>query len=325
MPRVVDSTNSTDDRRTLADWVRDRATALSTQYERAAAGVSETVHCPTGLARLDAAGLLELGFITTVLAHAGDGKSAFALQMLEGCARAGYPAQGYFMEDPGDLTADRVIAGLTGYSAFALRRGKAEGAVSDRLASAVDDMEEWGSRIQMDEEQWETGELLARITSRFVPGTRLIAIDYAQAFDAEGDERSVERVISRLVWKLNLFAKEHKCSVLLLSQVNTKLANEGRQVFDWWKRKHPDESPNLSAIERLRPGPDDAQWATGAIKAKSRQIISLFRPGYHMRLLGENWQDNTMQVKIVKGNYGPGAELMSFNWDGPTCKITDRR
>ena len=60
---------------TLNDWLNQRGKELDETYGLAALGIEPDTHCPTGIKRLDDAGLLELGVATIVLGHEGDGKA----------------------------------------------------------------------------------------------------------------------------------------------------------------------------------------------------------------------------------------------------------
>lgn len=301
------------------------------QYRARDAGERPLVHLPTGIARLDEVGLLELGILTSVVAHPGDGKSAFALQLLEGCARAGWRAQGYFIEDPRDRVADRVFSGSMGVGAHQLRRLKVQeeaAAVEARIRAAQREAA-WARRVIVDEDHHESGEILELIQDRWTEDTRLVVVDYAQAFDVESDEKSIERVIARLAWNLNQLAKRNRAAAVLLCQPRTQLVEQGRRWFEnhRWKargRDGEDPEPSPDWVEGFRPQASDVQWSPGAVRQRSRAIGSLFRPGSWMRAMGVEWPDDTLEWKQCKGNYGPSQEVVQLGWDGPTTRILDR-
>jgi replicative DNA helicase len=319
---------------TLHDWLVKRGEQLKTQYAQRDAGNTPMVQVPTGLSKLDAAGLFEPGVLTVAVAHPGDGKTSFALQALEGAARAGFDVQGYFIEDPKKMVADKVIAPIIGESAFQLRRLKVD-SPADMMAKRIDaaiGASAWAKRVIVDDEYHETADLLELIEERWTKRTRLIVLDYLQAFDSEDDEKSVERVIARLVWKLNQKAKMHNSAVLALSQPKTReVEDRGRRWFEScrWKARGKDSDgdvqPKLDWVEQFRPTAGDIQWATGATKQRSRSMLSIFRPATWMKLMGVEWKDDTSEVTIIKGNYAPSGMKFVFGWDGPTQRLLERK
>lgn len=318
----------------LYEWVYNRKEQLKKQYTLRDEGKAPMVHVPTGLSKLDDVGLFEPGILTVGVAHPGDGKSAFALQVAEGAARAGIDVQCYFMEDPRKMVSDRVIAPIIGESAFALRRLKLEASASDigkRLDAVVDDIS-WAKRIIVDDVFHETAELIELIEERWTRRTRLIIIDYLQAFDAEDDEKSVERVLARLTWKMNQSAMKRDAAYFALAQPKTReVEDRGRRWFEacrWKARSKNDDKeiePTLEWVEGFRPLAGDIQWATGATKQRSRQMLSIFRPHAWMRMMGLNFVDDRSEVQLCKGNYGPNNQKMVFYWDGPTGRLIDKK
>jgi len=308
---------------TLADWVNARGTELAEQYAQVAAGATIVTHCPTGLARLDDAGLLELGVCTVVLGHEGDGKSALGLQFLEGAARAGFECQGYWPEDPRRFIADRILGSATGESASKLRRFKVSGNVPDRLRLAMAGAENWARRIRVDDRRLESRELVEGIKARWTPTTRLVVVDYAQVLSSETDETSVERVITKVVWELNELAKERNASIVLLSQVRTQVKERGRRVFDSWRQRNPSGAIAIESVEGYRPLAGDGQWAPNALGQKARAVLSWFRPRSWMKMHGADVKDDLAQLLLLKSNYGPAMETLSLHWHGPTTRISD--
>lgn len=309
----------------LADWLGSREAELDKQYSDASAGRVPILHCPTGLSRLDGAGLLELGVCTVLLGHEGDGKSALGLQFLEGCAKAGFSAQAYWPEDPRRFISDRVLAQSLGESANKLRRLKVEGDnVRDRLHAALADAQPWAKRVLVDDSRLTSGELTASIQERWLPDTRLVVVDYAQVLSAEQDEKSVERVITKTVWELNEIAKSKNIAVVLVSQVRTQVKERGRVWFDRWRQRNQGEITE-DAVEGYRPLAGDGQWAPGALGQKARAVLSWFRPRQWMKMHGADVVDDKGELLLLKSNYGPAMETLSLNWHGPTTRITDPR
>lgn len=311
---------------TLAQWLEIRGQELDAQYRAAAEGNTPVLHCPTGLRRLDDAGLLELGVCTTVLGHEGDGKSALGLQFLEGAAKAGFDCQAYWPEDPRRFIADRVFAQSLGESASKIRRLKLEGNdISERIKAAVREGERWCQRVVVDDRRLDSHLLVDTIQKRVGTNTKLVLVDYAQVLSSERDEKSVERVISGVVWALNEVAKNFNIAVVLLSQVRTKVKERGRESFDRWRWKNPGEDITPEAVEGYRPLAGDGQWAPAALGQESRAVLSWFRPGQWMKMHGAAAKDDKGELLILKSNYGPSMEALSLKWHGPTTRITDPR
>lgn len=310
---------------TLADWLGSRGDELAAQYVAAASGNVPVIHCPTGLKRMDDAGLLELGVCTVILGHEGDGKSALGLQFIEGAATAGFDVQAYWPEDPRRFIVDRVLSPRLGESAAKLRRLKLEGEdIPERIRAAVRDCVDWAKRVVVDDRRLESHELVKAIESRINPNTRLVLVDYAQVLTSEQDEKSVERVITRVVWELNEIAKKYNIAVVLLSQVRTTVKERGRATFDRWRYKTAGPITN-EAVEGYRPLAGDGQWAPGALGQKARACISWFRPGQWMKMHGADVKDDKAEALILKSNYGPAMETITLAWNGPTTRITDPR
>lgn len=310
---------------TLADWVQERSKELDSQYRAVAGGETPILHCPTGLRRLDDAGLLERGVCTVLLGHEGDGKSALGLQFLEGCAKAGYDAQAYWPEDPRRFIADRLLSQSLGESASKLRRLKMDGPnIPERIKAAQIQQESWARRVVVDDRRLDSHLLVSSILGRVGPNTRLVVVDYAQVLGSERDEKSVERVISGAVWALNEVAKTHNIAVVLLSQVRTRVKERGRDTFDRWRYKNTGEI-KPEAVEGYRPLSGDGQWAPAALGQEARAVLSWFRPGQWMKMHGADVADDKGELLILKSNYGPAMETLTLKWHGPTTRITDLR
>lgn len=312
---------------TLNDWLTQREKELVQTYGLIQMGVEPITHCPTGLRRLDDAGLLELGVATIVLGHEGDGKSALGLQFLEGCAKAGFDCHGYYPEDPKKFIADRVFSPILDVSSTALRRGKVDdpGSIPARLRAARQGAAEWTARIRVNDKRLSSHELLADLRKHWTKKSRLGVIDYAQVMSAEDDEKSVERVINRLVWDTNEFAKEVNGAIVILSQVRGKAKERGQEWFGRWKYNNAGKPINKEAVEGYRPISGDGQWAPNALGQKARAVLSWFRPHQWMRELGAGIEDNVCEAMVLKNNYGASKVLVTLRWDGPTTRITDPR
>ncbi len=313
--------------RILSDIVRERNEKLADLYERTEAGEDvELQYISTGLPSLDALGLIEKGILTVIGGEPGVGKTAWAIKILESAARQGFRPQGHFFEDPIQLLSDRITAKAIGLNAFNLRRlTLTDSDIPARLRSVADGLE-WLASVHVNDTLTSSTDLLETLEETVTEETGLLVIDYAQAFDAEQDEKSVERVIARLAWGLNQLAKRKNIAVVLFSQLKAEVRERGNKWYQNYMFKAGQEATETSveAVEGFRPRSGDLQWSS-ALTQRAKQIIYLFRPGAWLRSFGVNAKDDRVQVQIDKGNFGPNKEIVEFLWDGALCKISEKK
>lgn len=312
---------------TLEDWLEERGKELDETYGLAALGIEPDTHCPTGLRRLDDAGLLELGVATIVLGHEGDGKSALGLQFLEGCARGGYHAIGFWPEDPRRFVSDRVYSPLVGESAARLRRARVDDiqGIPARLRNARQSASEWTKRIGVDDRRLTWKQSLAELERRWTDKHRLVVFDYAQVFGDTGSDEKITQNISDFVWNANEFAKQKNAAVVILSQVRKEVKARGRAMFDQWRYRNEGKAPTAEAVEGYRPLSGDGYYAPGALGQKARSVLSWFRPNQWLREHGADVPDNVAEALIVKNNYAESKINIRLRWHGPTTRISDPR
>ena len=311
--------------RQLSEVVRERNEELALLYEKKEAGEDvELQYISTGLSSLDKLGLLEKGILTIIGGDPGVGKSAWAVKLLEAASKQGFSPQGYFFEDPMKFVADRITSKAIGESAFKLRRIELDDDdIPARLRSVADGLS-WLSDVSIEDTLTSSTNLLELLDAEVTEETGLVVIDYAQAFDAEDNEKSVERVIARLAWGLNQLAKSKNVAVVLFSQLKTEVRDRGNKWYEnyRWKTGQEADAESPEAIEGFRPRSGDLQWSS-ALMQRAKQILYLFRPGAWLRSFGVNAKDDEVQVQIDKGNYGPNKQIVRFKWDGAICKISE--
>lgn len=311
----------------LSDIVTSRNELLARLYEDKMAGKEiELQYIPTGLSALDKLGLLEKGVLTIIGGTPGAGKTAWAVQLLKAAAECGYSPMGFFFEDPLEFLADRITSAAIGESAFQLRRlTLLDDDIPERLRLVTKALP-WLQYVSIDDALIDTKQLVKKLFDTVTEDTGLVVIDYAQAFDAEDDERSVERVIARLAWSLNQLAKARKVAVVLFSQLKAEVRDRGNKWFENTRFKTGAEPGPTSYeyVEGFRPRSGDLQWSS-ALTQRAKQIIYLFRPGELLRSFGVAAKDTIVQVQIDKGNFGPNKEIVEFIWHGPTGSITEKK
>lgn len=314
--------------RKLSGIVRKRNDHLIRQYRAKAAGEEiEKDSISTGISSLDSKGLIQKGILTVLGGDPGSGKSSWALQFLKAAAEEGYKPIGFFFEDPLALVSDRVTAQILGESAFKLRRVELDGDDIVARIDAVADGVEWLDSVRIEDTLTTHTDLLAQLEEVVTENTGLVVIDYAQAFDAEPDEKSVERVIARLAWGLNQFAKKHNIAVVLFSQLKAEVKERGNRWFENFRFKTQQEptATSYEAVEGFRPREGDLQWSS-ALYQKAKQILYIFRPAAWLKKYGvSDAKDDFVQAQIAKGNYGPSDKIVELGWDGTTARIFERK
>lgn len=313
---------------TLGTWLDSRRVQLLERYTARDEGRDPRVLVRCGIPELESLGVPELGTLIILAGHSGDGKSSLALQFIEGAAKCGYDCQAYMFEDPAEFTTDRFIAKITGLSAVKLRRMDTlwrAPEVDRRLKAAIAENAPWAERIRMWGNKFATHDLFANIEANMTPETGLIVVDYAQVFGAEDDEASTERVINRLAFGLNELAKKYNVAIILLSQVDTKgITRRGQVGVRDWRFGKKGEEPDRDAIDGFRPSQGDLAWAA-ALGQKARAVLVVFRPAVWLRCVGVSIPDDTIEIHVVKNNFGEAPDPAILDWDGATTTISSRR
>ncbi len=295
----------------------DNAQRLKTDVSRRSKGEKILTHVPTGFRAIDDKfGGVRFGVATELLAHTGDGKSAFCRQLGEGGARAGAGVLYFVAEDPEDATAERQFAGDTGIDTTEIGRLDLSNDQLDRIGKAALDAGPWAKRILPVFEAQDGDSVLATIDETTTIGgapLALVIIDYAQVL---GQSRNLEDDISRLGESLHERARltdtnKRKLAIVIASQVSNEAQKDGRD--HWYKQRD---------IGRMRPPLNSTEWCR-ALEKKCKAVWSLFRPGRWMREFGEDEPDDRAELHITKANFGPmgWAEL---GWDGPTCSFRNK-
>lgn len=308
----------------LREIIETRNAELAAKYESG----DPIVSCvQTGLVTLDNAYVNERGILTTYQAHSGEGKSSAARVFLEGAASAGFEPIFMPFEDPPDKISDAFTSSCMGVTGGDLRNGKVKDAPK-RLLAATDSLW-WSENVQVQPDKIPTEDIIRLLNSEITERTGLVVLDYYQAMDAEQDEKSVERVISRLCWKLLDVAKTYNVAVIGFSQVKNDVITRGKQSFDriayTYQRNNEEMKPEAWMVEGFRPVYGDSQWATG-IYQRSKDLMSIFRPGRWLQLMGfTDAKDDYSEWMRVKANYNEGQKPLKIGWNGPTSSFHEWR
>lgn len=308
---------------TLAKALAKRAEALKENCAKVARGEKVYTHIPTGLSTFDDQfGGLEIGILTTVVGHTGDGKTAFLMQLAKGAAQAGFGVLFFLLEDPVDRVADRELAAVMGESANKLARLQVKGlAVDGRIDAAVQSMD-WAKRVGLNIGQVTASEILETVIKTTHVGgapVGLVIVDYAQGLP-EGDV-GMEKMCAETAQALNMVAMERNIATVFGSQVKTEVLERGR--LRWERSLQKNGTPQMADEGGFRPGKGDIAWAR-RMEQYSKAVWYLFRPGRWRKELGDpTAKDNRLLVWVGKANFSSegGAE---FIWEGQSCTITDK-
>ncbi len=306
--------------KTLFDVIESTSSSLVDDYSRRAVGEIVTSNIPTGLATIDNTGLGERGILTIIQAHAGEGKSTWARTILKGAVEFGYDPLFYPFEDPEYQIGISFISGLMGVSGWDLKRGEVEGNVLERINAATEKTR-WADRVKLETEKVPYKDLIRQMDDEFKsnPRCRVAVVDYLQAFDAEDDERSTERVISRLTWSLAELAKEYNATIYAFSQVKKEVRDRGKSMFDRYVSNAQFKGTDLKPAEHLvlgfKPLQGDGQWSS-SLYHYAKDIRTWWRPGKWLRSMGfKDYRDNYGMLETIKANFmPPDNDVVKLHW-----------
>lgn len=300
----------------LARVLYNRVAELKDLKERRDRGEAVFTHIPTGLKAFDTRfGGLEIGILTLLIGHTGDGKTAFLGHLAKAAASAGLGVLLVLLEDPAGKLADRYLAGVMGESANKLARLQFDDPA--RLDAAAASEAEWAKHVALVSGEYSAQELLQVVDETEAVGgapLKLVIVDYAQSFSEE--EGTLEKVCAQLAKGLNVRAGRRGFASVLGSQARTQVMDRGRAR---WERTLAQGRPDPGGY---RPGKGDAMWSQRLMQY-SKAVWTIFREGRWRRELGDpTAKDNRIEGNVVKANFGPeGSEV--FEWDGKSCTISD--
>jgi len=258
----------------------DRVTELANN------GAEEVTGVRTGFYELDrmTAGL-QPGDLVVLAARPSMGKTAFALNIAEHVAvNEGLPAVVFSMEMGASQLALRMVGSLGRIDQSNLRTGKLRDDEWGRLTEAVDKLGK--ASIFIDESAALTpGELRARARrqSRQCGKLGLIVVDYLQLMSGSSNsEENRATVLGEISRGLKSLAKELKCPVIALSQLNRSVESR------------TDKRPMMSDLRE-----------SGAIEQDADVIMFIYRDDYYNK--------DASKIIIAKQRNGPvGTVKLTF-------------
>ncbi len=265
--------------------------------ELAESGAQDVTGVRTGFYDLDrdTAGL-QPGDLIVLAARPSMGKTAFAVNIAENVAiNEGLPVVIYSMEMGAAQLALRMVGSIGRIDQSHLRLGRLTDDEWSRLSEAVDKLSK--ASIFIDESPGlSPSEVRARARrqARICGQLGLIVIDYLQLMSGNGggSEENRATVLGEISRGLKALAKELKCPVIALSQLNRSV------------EQRPDKRPMMSDLRE-----------SGAIEQDADIIMFIYRDEYYNRPDGPNptKEPGVAEIIIAKQRNGPvGTVKLGF-------------
>jgi replicative DNA helicase len=235
--------------------------------------------------------------LVIVAARPSMGKTAFAVNMVEHAVMTGGSVLVFSMEMPSEQIVMRMLSSLGRIDQTRLRTGDLKDEDWDRFASAVSQLKD--KKLYIDDTAALTpGEVRsrARRVARETGGLDMVMVDYLQLMRTvkESENRATE--ISEISRSLKALAKEMKCPVVALSQLNRQLESR------------PDKRPMNSDLRE-----------SGAIEQDADVILFIYRD----EVYNENTEDlGIAEIIIGKQRNGPIGKVR-LKFTGNLTKFED--
>jgi replicative DNA helicase len=261
--------------------------------ELAESGAQDVTGVRTGFYDLDkqTAGL-QPGDLIVLAARPSMGKTAFAVNIAENVAiNEGLPVVIYSMEMGAAQLALRMVGSIGRIDQSRLRTGRLADDEWGRLSEAVDKLGK--ASIFIDESPGlSPSEVRARARrqARICGQLGLIVIDYLQLMTGNGggSEENRATVLGEISRGLKALAKELKCPVIALSQLNRSV------------EQRPDKRPMMSDLRE-----------SGAIEQDADIIMFIYRDEYYTK--DECKEPGVAEIIIAKQRNGPvGTVKLAF-------------
>jgi replicative DNA helicase len=243
----------------------------------------------TGFTDLDAktAGLQKSDLVI-VAARPSMGKTAFAVNMIEHAVMSGGATLLFSMEMPAEQIIMRMLSSLGRIDQTRLRTGELKDDDWSRFTGAVSQLRD--KRLYVDDTPALTpGEVRSRSrrVARECGGLDMIVVDYLQLMRTADKAESRTSEISEISRSLKALAKEMRCPVMALSQLNRALESR------------PDKRPMNSDLRE-----------SGAIEQDADVILFIYRD----EVYNEDSEDKGVaEIIIGKQRNGPiGKIRLSF-------------
>jgi replicative DNA helicase len=235
--------------------------------------------------------------LVIVAARPSMGKTAFAVNMVEHAVMTGGSVLVFSMEMPSDQIVMRMLSSLGRIDQTRLRTGDLKDEDWDRFASAVSQLKD--KKLYIDDTAALTpGEVRsrARRVARETGGLDMVMVDYLQLMRTAKDSENRATEISEISRSLKALAKEMKCPVVALSQLNRQLESR------------TDKRPMNSDLRE-----------SGAIEQDADVILFIYRD----EVYNENTEDlGIAEIIIGKQRNGPIGKVR-LKFTGNLTKFED--
>lgn len=307
--------------KSLFDIIEATNASLVDDYERREQGEIVSSNYSCGIQSVDESGFGERGIVSIIQAQAGEGKSTWARQLIYGAVNhGGLEPIFYPFEDPEYQIGVSYTAKELGVSGWDLKRGAATGSVIKNITSATNNLQ-WTEKCAVVPEKVHHAEMLRQLDSAMAanPRRRYAIVDYLQAFDAEDDEKSVERVVARVTWGLSEIAKKYNATIVAFSQVKPEVRARGKAIFDGYMRSAQFKGEKMEPGEHLvigfRPNKGDGMWSS-ALYHYAKDIRSWWRPNHWLKEMGfQSVRDNYGLFEPTKTNFLPAdMKAVKLGW-----------
>ena len=235
--------------------------------------------------------------LVIVAARPSMGKTAFAVNMVEHAVMTGGSVLVFSMEMPSEQIVMRMLSSLGRIDQTRLRTGDLKDEDWDRFASAVSQLKD--KKLYIDDTAALTpGEVRsrARRVARETGGLDMVMVDYLQLMRTAKESENRATEISEISRSLKALAKEMKCPVVALSQLNRQLESR------------PDKRPMNSDLRE-----------SGAIEQDADVILFIYRD----EVYNENTEDlGIAEIIIGKQRNGPIGKVR-LKFTGNLTKFED--
>ncbi len=266
--------------------------SLLDRVQEMADNPNDVTGVPTGFYDLDrlTAGL-QAGDLVVLAARPSMGKTAFAINIAEHVAlNEGLPVAVFSMEMGAAQLAVRIVGSIGRIDQSHLRTGKLSDEEWPRLTEAIEKLR--NISLHIDESAGLTSSELranARRLARQCGQLGLIVVDYLQLMSgSSGSEENRATEIGEISRGLKMLAKELKCPVIALSQLNRSV------------EQRPDKRPMMSDLRE-----------SGAIEQDADIIMFIYRDEYYTKEACK--EPGVAEIIIAKQRNGPtGVVKLAF-------------
>lgn len=228
------------------------------------------------------------------------GKTAFALELIQGYARNGHASALFEMEMSGEKLGIRLLSANTETRAQKIYKGEIEDLELRHLISEADKISR-NNKIFVDETP---GVSLLHIRNRVRQlkqqhNLEVVIVDHITLMSASDPKKDTHTQITEISKGLKAIAKEYDIVVIALSQLN-------REV-----EKRPDKRPKLSDLRE-----------SGSLEQDADIVLLVYRDGYYYPENVPARGGEQMEINIAKARDGKVGVIM-FEINLGTQKITE--